>query len=106
VVEDIIVTSATALTVSLPAGTYLFSFLGTWTSGTVSITFTTPIAGSANKAEAITSTQYAVGVGVLTSQSDFTFVLTLSGVAWNANLSKFDLLITRTTSSVYTNFVI
>jgi hypothetical protein len=105
VVEDTIITSATVLTVSLPAGTYTFLTSANWTAGNASLTITTPVAGSVSKTQSSVGTSFVVGIGVLSSQTDFTLVFTLGGVAWNANLIKFNLLITRTTSAVYTNYI-
>jgi hypothetical protein len=105
VVEDTNVTSATVLTITMPAGTYAFSLLANWSAGTASITITTPVAGSANKLTSIGGASYVLGSGVFTCQTEFTLVLTVGTVAWNANLNKFNLLISRTTSAVYTNYV-
>jgi hypothetical protein len=105
VVEDISVTSATVLTVLLPAGTYAFSLLANWSAGAASIAITTPVAGSANKLTSIGGSSYTLASGVFTCQTEFTLVLTVGTVAWNANLNKFNLLVSRTTSAVYTNYV-
>jgi hypothetical protein len=106
VVEDTLVSSPTVLTVLLPAGTYAFSLYANWSAGAATIAITTPAAGSANKLTSIGGSSYVLASGVLTCQTEFTIVFTVGTVAWNANLNKLDLLISRTTSAVYTNYIV
>jgi hypothetical protein len=105
VVEDISVTSASVITVLLPAGTYTFALHADWSAGAATIGITAPTTGSAIKVGTNGSTSYVIGVGVLTSQVECTLVLTVGTVAWNANLTKFNLMISRTTSAVYSNYI-
>ncbi len=100
--NSVTVATASQLQIALPAGSYTILCHSNWTAGAATATATSS-AGTL-KMNTTVGTSFVVAYGVVTSPVDTVIALNLGTVAWNANLNKFNLVVTRVSSRVVTNF--
>lgn len=98
--------SNTLLGITLPAGTYLITFLAKWSSGGATAVLTTTTSAATITSQNAGGTSFAMVFGSVSCPSDINLVITISGVGFLANLARFNLMVSRVGSSVAQNFVV
>jgi hypothetical protein len=96
----------TVLTFNLPAGTYEFVFMCKWSSGSATTVLSTTTTGATVKSLNAGGTSFGVIAATASHTSDLNLIVTTSGVGFLSNLVRFNVLVTRVSSNVSTNFVV
>lgn len=94
------------VTFNLPAGVFLVSYHFNWTTGTAATAVTVPTTGAGLKNNVINTGADTIGMALVNSPVECNLVFTASGTAWNANLFRFMVGVSRVTTQVYTQYVV
>lgn len=104
VLVSVVVTSASVLTINFPAGNYSFSCMANWTSGAATATTATSTTNATVRVRTSAGSSFITIIGTLTATSDAAVTVTLGTVAWGTNQNRFNLMVSRVTSSVATGY--
>jgi len=105
VVENTTV-SNTVLGFTIPAGTYLVSFLGKWSTGGATAVIATTTTAATLVSQNAGGTSFGIVMASVQCPTDINLTITLSGVGFLANLARFNLMVSRVGSAVAQNFVV
>jgi len=92
------------VTFNLPAGVFLVSYHFNWTTGTAATAVTVPTTGAGLKNNNTNTGSDTIGMALVSSPVECSLVFTASGTAWNANLFRFMVGISRVTTQVYSQY--
>lgn len=94
-----VVTSTTVtnsvLTFNLPAGVFSVAYHFNWTSGTTATAVTVPTTGASLKNNNTNTGSDTIGIAMVSSPVECSLLFTASGTAWNTNLFRLMVVVSR-----------
>lgn len=96
----IFTTSSTVMTWTVPFGNYIIDCVVNWSTGTPSITSAAVSGCSLKQYGGVVTNQFTSVTMLKVTGSTGVFTWTASGVAWNANLTRFMVNLTRTVAII------